>query len=1073
MTHPADLLADTQLPAGLGVATVLPDLDFESYSEAGCVFDYAAQKWIGPPGARKGQKGLPVVGAACYATHPTTEVLSLAYNLKDGRGPQRWHPGQPQPADLIAHVQRGGILEAWNSAFEWWMWNYVCVPKYGWPPLPIEQTRCAMAKARASGYPGALEKAGAVMRLTTPKDDGGKALLNKLSIPRNPTAKDKRLRLTRADAPEDFEALDRYNDRDILAEAEASSRCPDLTGEELEFWLVDQRINRRGVAVDVESLHACAVIVEKCLARYDAELHQLTGGAVERASQLERLKGWLAGQGVFVASGPGTMDEEGIEVILKTPNLPAQARRALEIRQMVGSASVKKVFAMRNQVSPWGRLHDLFNYHGARTGRPTGEGPQPTNLPKAGPDVKQCVCGRHSGAHLAACAWCGLPFAPGQKRAEWGPDAMEDVLAVIKTGDLSLAERAFADAMLCVSGCLRGLFWADEGKDLIASDFSSIEGVVTACLAGEDWRVEMFATHGKAYELSVSKIAGIPFAEIMAHAGYDDVERPEWWKHRADKTKPHHPLRQTLGKVAELACFTAETEVLTNRGYVDMVGVLPTDLLWDGVEWVKHQGVIPKGKREVISLDGIEVTPNHPICLSGSWKEARLLASSPSMLAQALAHGSANLPLSKKPPVRENVGFSCNAVADESPTSWRFPIYSKGRLPAVNSALQKLRLRALSTIGVMRIFAPTTSTAAVCSIEFPPASDAATTPRQSSTQTMAGGAFWYMSLGGKTSALFSRICSLLRGGTARNLSLTAETLTAGTPLETCDSLPSPRTQKTSEKSGYCNCGSRNLKHVFDIAHAGPRNRFTIRTRSGHLLVHNSGFGGWINAWKRFGADAFMNDEEIKTAILAWREASPAIVELWGGQERRAGWERWPELFGLEGMAISAVLTPGQWFHVMRKDGTYSGVSYICHGPALYCWLPSGRALTYHNPVLSANTRGYGGAYSLSFEGYNTNPQQGPVGWVRIDTYSGKLAENCVQAVARDIQRYAMINLEKAGYPVVLHVYDEDVVEVPKDFGSIEEVERIMGQMPPWATYKGKPWPIRAAGGFRGRRYRKE
>lgn len=788
MTPPADLLADTQLPAGLGVATVLPDLDFETYSEAGCVFDYATQKWTGPPGATKGKKGLPVVGAACYATHPTTEVLSLAYNLKDGRGPQLWRPGQPAPADLIAHVQRGGILEAWNSAFEWWMWNYVCVPKYGWPPLPIEQTRCAMAKARASGYPGALEKAGAVMRLTTPKDDGGRALLNKLSIPRNPTAKDKRLRLTRADAPEDFDALDRYNDRDILAEAEASSRCPDLTGEELEFWLVDQRINRRGVAVDVESLHACAVIVEKCLARYDAELHQLTGGAVERASQLERLKGWLAGQGVFVASGPGAMDEEGIEAILKTPNLPAQARRALEIRQMVGSASVKKVFAMRNQVSPWGRLHDLFNYHGARTGRPTGEGPQPTNLPKAGPDVKQCVCGRHSGAHLTACAWCGLPFAPGQKRAEWGPEAMEDVLVVIKTGGLSLVERAFADAMLCVSGCLRGLFWADEGKDLIASDFSSIEGVVTACLAGEDWRVEMFATHGKAYELSVSKIAGIPFAEIMAHAGYDDVERPEWWKHRADKTKPHHPLRQTLGKVAELS---------------------------------------------------------------------------------------------------------------------------------------------------------------------------------------------------------------------------------------------------------------------------------------------SGFGGWINAWKRFGADAFMTDDEIKTAILKWREASPAIVELWGGQERRAGWERWPELFGLEGMAISAVLTPGQWFHVMRKDGTYSGVSYICHGPALYCWLPSGRALTYHNPVLSANTRGYGGAYSLSFEGYNTNPMQGPVGWVRIDTYSGKLCENVVQAVARDIQRYAMINLEKAGYPVVLHVYDEDVVEVPKGFGSIEEVERIMGQMPPWATYKGKPWPIRAAGGFRGRRYRKE
>ena len=95
--HPADLRAGTQLPAGLGVATVLPDIDFETYSEAGSVFDYETQKWVGPPGAAKGKKGLFVVGAALYATHPTTEVLSLAYNLKDGRGPRRWIRNQTQP----------------------------------------------------------------------------------------------------------------------------------------------------------------------------------------------------------------------------------------------------------------------------------------------------------------------------------------------------------------------------------------------------------------------------------------------------------------------------------------------------------------------------------------------------------------------------------------------------------------------------------------------------------------------------------------------------------------------------------------------------------------------------------------------------------------------------------------------------------------------------------------------------------------------------------------------------------------------------------------------------------------
>lgn len=798
MTHPSVLPAGAKVPAGLGTAEVLADGDFETYSEAGCHFDPGTNKWVGPPGASKGKKGLTVVGAACYATHPSTEVLSFYYDLKDGQGRRFWKPGQPNPQPLFDYVARGGLFEAWNSGFEWWIWNYVCVSKYGWPPLAIERTRCAMAKARASAYPGSLELAGRVMGLTTPKDETGRFLLQKLSMPRNPTKTIPALRLTPEAAPDDFTKLYAYNERDIVAEAEASAKCPDLTGEELEFWIADQYINRRGVQVDVESLRACAVLVEQCLERYNTELHTLTGGAVERASQLERLKGWLAGQGVRVASGPGSMDEDAIESLLKDLGESMQdgtrhesevraAYRALEIRQAVGSASVKKVFAMRNQVSPWGRLHDLFNYHGARTGRPTGEGPQPTNLPKAGPKVVLCSCGRHTGVHRAACYWCGMPFPPGKKAVEWGPEAVEDVLQVVKSGSLAQVEDAYQDAMLCVSGCLRGLFVAKPGHDLIASDFSSIEGVVLACLAGEEWRVEMFGTHGKAYEMGVSKISGIPFAEIMAHAGYDDVESPEWWKKRARKGD-HHPLRQTLGKVSELA---------------------------------------------------------------------------------------------------------------------------------------------------------------------------------------------------------------------------------------------------------------------------------------------SGFGGWIGAWVRFGADKFMDEAQMKDAILAWRAASPAIVEFWGGQERRDGWNKTPELFGLEGMAIAAVLSPGKWFPVMRLNRTHSGISFLCHNDMLYCWLPSGRAITYHRPRLRANSRAFGGQYSLEYEGYNTNPQQGPTGWVTMSIYGGKWAENVTQAVARDIQRHAIVNLERAGYPVVLHVYDEDVVEVPHDFGSIEEVERIMGTMPPWAVYDGKPWPIKAAGGWRGRRYRKE
>lgn len=791
MTHVSEYPAGTRFAAGLGVSTVLPDLDFETYSAAGYVWLPDTKKWTGPPGAPKNGKGLGVVGVAVYAEHPSTEILSLSYNLKDGRGVRRWRPGMALPYDLIEHVRAHGLLEAWNSGFEWWIWNLVAVPRHGFPPLNIWQLRCAMAKARANGYPGKLAAAGSVMGLQIQKDAGGDALLKLFSMPQTPTkANGGRTRIRPEDDPEKAEKLYSYNDTDIATEAEASAHCPDLEGEELDFWLADQLINRRGVHIDAESLRACAAIVSQCLERFDAELCALTGGQVERASQLERLKGWLSGQGVYMADGPGAMDDDAITARLaKLPPHPPgayyPARRALELRQLVGSASVKKVFAMNNQLSSWNRLHDLFNYHGARTGRPTGEGPQPTNLPKAGPPVYKCVCGKYHGTHAKICPWCSMPVAP-RKRAEWTAEAVEDCLSVIRTKSLEAVQWFYGDAMLAVSGCLRGLYTAAPGYDLIASDFSAIESVVTAALAGEDWRMDMFHTHGKNYEMAAAQISGIPFAEVMAHAGYD-VNAPEWWTKPA--TGPHHPTRQTLGKVSELA---------------------------------------------------------------------------------------------------------------------------------------------------------------------------------------------------------------------------------------------------------------------------------------------SGFGGWVGAWVKFGADAFLNEDEIKKAILAWRAANPAIVEFWGGQERRG--ERWgmntPELFGLEGMAIAAVLNPETPYPVMRKDGSHTGITYVQRGDALFCILPSGRAITYRKPRLDANTRGFGGAYSLAYEGWNSNPTAGPMGWVSMSLYGGKLCENVVQAVARDIQRRAILNLERAGYAVVLHVYDEDVAEVPENFGSVEGLEALMQAIPEWATYKGRPWPIKAAGGWRGKRYRK-
>jgi hypothetical protein len=501
MTPPpalSDLPAGTQLIAGLGVATIYADIDFETYSPAGFVWNAEAQRWDGPPGAPQQKKGLPVVGTTVYSAHPGFEILSMSYDLKDGRGRRHWHPGMALPQDLFAHITAGQPLEAWNVGFERWTWEQLCVARWNWPPVHPDQWRCAMAKARAHALPGALAKTGEVLNLAVQKDAGGKRLLDKFSVPQKPTKGDPRLRTppiwTNEDAAREFgvllgagiretaarkviqadiddtQALARYNDIDIASEAEASSLIPDLSPDELAYWRDDQAINKRGVQIDVASIDACISIIRQAQERYGDELLALTGC---KPTEIAKLQGWLHGQGVHLDS----LDEDAVEAALRGM-LPPAARRALEIRAAVGSASVKKVFAMRNQVSAAGRLHDLYSYHAARTGRPTGNGPQPTNLPKAGPNVYRCGyeltrdgdtllptggCGRYHGAHTMRCHHCGKFTLRGPKAArEWSPDAMEDALEAIGHGSLDWLEMVFGEAMLTIAGCLRGLFIARQ-----------------------------------------------------------------------------------------------------------------------------------------------------------------------------------------------------------------------------------------------------------------------------------------------------------------------------------------------------------------------------------------------------------------------------------------------------------------------------------------------------------------------------------------------------------------------------------------------------------------------------------
>ncbi|NIP50782.1 MAG: hypothetical protein GWN00_32790, partial [Aliifodinibius sp.] len=167
--------------------------------------------------------------------------------------------------------------------------------------------------------------------------------------------------------------------------------------------------------------------------------------------------------------------------------------------------------------------------------------------------------------------------------------------------------------------------------------------------------------------------------------------------------------------------------------------------------------------------------------------------------------------------------------------------------------------------------------------------------------------------------------------------------------------------------------------------------------------------------------------------------------------------------GIEGKVVSAISQPDM-YHSYRDIG----FGYNSSDDVLYIRLPSGRDLCYHQPRLTRiEDRRRLPVYQISYMGVNNDPGK-PKIWMRIVTWGSRIFENIVQAVCRDIEAAAMLKLEAAGYPVVLHTHDEPCSEVPHGFGSIEEYERIM--MTPESWYAD--WPVRASGGWRGLRFRK-
>ena len=560
---------------------------------------------------------------------------------------------------------------------------------------------------------------------------------------------------------------------------------------------------------------------------------------------------------------------------------------------------------------------------------------------------------------------------------------MEDAIELLQTGSLELMEHAYGsgNTLTTMAGCLRGMFVAADGHDLVSSDYTAIEAVVLACLAGEQWRIDLFHNKGKIYEASGAKVGGVTYESLL------DYRR---------ETGKHHPLRQ-VGKT----CLNPDTQVLTDAGWVAIVDVSINHKLWDGQEWVTHSGLIYQGRKHVLTLDGVRMTPDHRINCGGSWKEARQLVSSASTLCLALETGSESLRSAglSSPSAAALPEFSRSAAAGLPNMKCTTGTCSKAQAPDATSALSSGAEKPERCTGSTRRLCPTMSTAAACSTA---SLRALPVVAQTGTQTTVGGESASTNRGEKTGLRSCDTSSACRGGTYQSSRLIESTATGTTRQGTCALSVAQTTCSTSAVCKRCSSESTSLSDVYDIANAGPRTRFTIKTDSGAMVVHNCelalGYGGWIGGWLAFDKSG-RTDDEIKRIILAWREASPAIVEFWGGQVRRdQGWKS--ELFGVEGAFIRAALLPGVpvnyrgfVFEALRPSfPVRCPAASLAEPCTVQITLLSGRKLTYHNVLLEPTPadQSWKGRYAISYEGYNTNPKNGGVGWIRMRTYSGKL-----------------------------------------------------------------------------------
>ena len=437
---------------------------------------------------------LKKAGLYRYVQSPAFEILLFAYSF-DGAPTQviDMAQGEKIPLEVIHALTDPQCLKhAYNAAFEWY-----CLSKYMGAQLPPSQWRDTMLHGLYAGYTAGLDATGRALGIPEDKQKlaTGKALIRYFCVPCKPTKSNGgRTRNYPHHDPEKWELFKTYNGQDVVAEMEIERRLsvfpvPDFVQKQ---WETDLLINARGVAVDMDFCEGALELGETIRAQLTDEAVQLSG--LQNPNSVKQLARWLSAE---TGDDITSLRKETIKELLGRDNAD-HVQRMLEIRQELGKTSTKKYDAIEAAVCDDGRVRGLLQFYGAnRTGRWAGRLAQVQNLPRT------------------------------------YTEPLEFARELVKGRKLDALRTVYGSPNDTLSQLIRTAFVAAPGNVLIDADFSAIEARVISWLADEEWRLEVFRTHGKIYEASASQMFGVPLERIK-------------------KGNPEYSLRQR-GKVAELA----------------------------------------------------------------------------------------------------------------------------------------------------------------------------------------------------------------------------------------------------------------------------------------------------------------------------------------------------------------------------------------------------------------------------------------------------------------------------------------------------------------------------------------